>query len=249
MSARCQHDSKTNYPWCISAKTRNLASYDPRCKKVQTSLSDSSTNNPKSCLHVNWQRCLISAGILLHLIAIVASWLGANQWCGPYLSFAEPLRPYCQATHFRIDGEPIHLTGGSDLESAFRVQVKRHGSQQRDSWKTIQPTGIAGLGGNDRYQRWVTTLLTLVEADQPSLVAELLLPVAARDERIVAIRIIRVDGSENEVLPVYVAEVTRGSRSSSLALVQVPDPRLRTFRSRQPKASAEPSVQGRQGEQ
>ena len=86
-----------------------------------------------------------------------------------------------------------------------------------------------GLAESDRYARWLSTAATLAENDQPSLVAELLLPVVRGDESIRAIRIARqlndLDATIEDSLPApYMARVVR--RGDSVALVQLQPERL-----------------------
>ena len=154
-------------------------------------------------------------------------------------------------THFGVDDRPLYLAYGNASERPHRLEVTRADLQHFDSeveWTNPHfrendesrltivrgPAAAAGLAISDRYARWLATAATLAETEQPSLVAELLLPVLGQDDSIRGVRIIRrptdlASTLETEDTP-YVARVIRGA--SEISLVQLKPTRLNAIADR-----------------
>lgn len=191
-------------------------------------------------------RWLISIGGILHFIAISLSMTAVVASSDTQAKLNGWLQPYTMPTHFRTQGERLFLTAGEESESPLRIQVQRKSSKpytpnpldDETIWETIQPPGVPGLGANDRYTRWLASVMTLVNSESPSLVAELLLPMLRGDESMTAVRIVRLssdlsldydlgDEAKYNNVP-YTAVVVRDGENTSL--VRVNEARLSTFR-------------------
>ncbi|MGB7345803.1 MAG: hypothetical protein WBD20_16425 [Pirellulaceae bacterium] len=186
---------------------------------------------------------LISVLLVFHLLAFGMSMAAGVATSETQLRLNGLLRPYTMPTHFRTQGEPVYLATGDLNESPHRLQVLRVSAdddktsvlnqiETNSQWETIAPKGIAGLASNDRYVRWISTLVTLVENESPSLVAELLLPFVRADDSISAVRIIRLPTNLSLITDIdpttqYVAAVSRVN--NAVSLVQINEPRLRTM--------------------
>jgi hypothetical protein len=199
-------------------------------------------------------RFFISALVVVHFVAISLSMTAVVASSDTQARLNGWFQPYTMPTHFRTQGERLFLTAGEESESPLRIQVQRQSSARLTSvsrvaertsldatWETIQPPGMKGLGANDRQSRWLASVMTLVNSESPSLVAELLLPMLRDDESITAIRIVRLssdlsldyetfgeldDGTQLSAVP-YTAVVVR--RGESTSLVRVNEARLSTF--------------------
>ncbi len=101
------------------------------------------------------------------------------------------VEPYVNATHFGAGGSPTYLVGTETEEQPLRLQVSESNDPSDDDWVELPVPGTAGLAASDRYQRWLAWTADLAESDQPSLAAELLSPVVARDKSIRCVRVVR----------------------------------------------------------
>lgn len=171
-------------------------------------------------------RFLLSLAVALHLFAITASFLSVTAPSETQDRWLRFVQPYLQATHFGLDDRPIYLADGAASEQPLRLQVSATASPVGpQDWRIIDSPGWPGLPADDRMHRWLATAAMLAESEQPSLVAELLLPVAVHDESIKAIRIRRLPRAsgpgivDGESLP-YTARVVRSGDRVSLVQLQ-----------------------------
>ena len=174
-------------------------------------------------------RTLLSVFLVFHLAAVGLSLFAVVETSRVHASLLQFVEPYLQITHFGVDSRPIYLAHAGASEQPFRLQVTGDETLDQADWTTIHPAAVPGLASNDRYRRWLATAVMLSESVRASLVAELLLPVAAADDSIAAIRILRLPTNLTTVLedaepPPYTARVVRdGDRVS---LVHLPEQRL-----------------------
>ena len=182
-----------------------------------------------ACRPPSGKRTLLSVFVVFHLAAVGLSLFAVIETSRVHTSLLQFVEPYLQITHFGVDSRPIYLTHAAASEQPFRLQVTGEEVLDQAVWTTIHPAAVPGLASNDRYRRWLATAVMLSESVRPSLVAELLLPVAAADDSIAAIRILRLPTDLTTVLedaepPPYTARVVRdGDRVS---LVHLPEQRL-----------------------
>ncbi|TWU02800.1 hypothetical protein [Stieleria varia] len=179
-------------------------------------------------------RWALSVWLIVHLGLVAISFAGVVQLSGLQSAILDTAAPYLESTHFAAGGRPYYLAHGDPDEQPHRLQVSTSSSAVNDEslWSTVEPFGAPGMAGNDRYARWFATAATLAEAEQPSLVAQLLLPIVESDDSIAAIRIVRlptqlttaVDDSQP---PPYVARVAR--KNGRVSLVQLQASRLTTM--------------------
>ncbi len=186
-------------------------------------------------------KILLSLWLIFHLFAITLSYTGVVGPSETHSQINEALQVYLRPAHFAADGRPIYLARGEASEQPHRLQTSRlkpladanlFALPIDDSrWETVAPPGARGLGGNDRYHRWLSTAATLSGNEQPSLVAELLLPAVIDDTEIKAVRIVRLPTeltttADDSAAPPYAAYVAR--KNANVSLVQVVQPRLST---------------------
>lgn len=184
-------------------------------------------------------RWLLSFWVVFHLAALVISYTGVVEPSSLHARLMTLIHPYVRPTHFAADDRPVYLTHGGSDEQPHRIQVTTRPVTESDAagekhWLTVGPAedgGLAstpGLAVSDRVARWLATAAMLSENDQPSMVADLLLPIAKSDPKIQAIRIVRypTDLSDvtAEVEAPYVARVIRDGEATSL--VQLKERRL-----------------------
>ncbi len=183
----------------------------------------------------------LSLWLLFHFFALAISYTGVVEPSETQSRIMEALQFYVGPTQFSADGRPVYLARGVATEQPHRLQTSEVPPQSDPElfglpiddrkWKTILPPGPAGLGGNDRYGRWLSTAATLATNEQPSLVAELLLPTVMGDPSIQAVRIVRLPTelttmADDASPPPYAAYVAR--KNDSVSFVQVLEPRLST---------------------
>lgn len=178
------------------------------------------------------QNCL-SVWLLFHLFAILVSFTSVVEPSTIQARLASVVHPYLQAFHFAADDRPVYLAHGDSSEQPHRLQVTTSSLTDIDavntvSWQTVGPDHYAGLAVSDRVARWLSTAATLAENDQPSLVAELLLPIVEDDSAVSAIRIVRWPTDLNDINAeaesAYVARVIRNG--GLVSLVQLNPARL-----------------------
>jgi len=188
----------------------------------------------------------LSIWLVVHLMAITVSFTAVVQPSSLHQSLSEVLQPYLRPTHFSADDRPVYLTHGDADDQPHRIEMTTDrvtGVATSDDlkWRVIGPAqggGFAstpGLAVSDRVARWLSTAAMLAENDQPSLVADLILPVVAKQPAIKGIRIVRYPTDLNDVntdvaVP-YLARVVRDQ--GRVSLVQLKESRL----SAQPRLS------------
>lgn len=191
-------------------------------------------------------RAAISIWLPIHLFALLVSLSAVVEPSSIHAQLHGVLRPYLQSTHFGVDDRPLYLAYGDTSEQAHRLEVTDAEIQESDAnveWTNphfrssddSQLTIVGGLSAgpglavSDRYARWLSTAATLAESDQPSLVAELLLPVLPSDGSIRGVRIVRRTTDLNTTLddnlpPPYVARIA--TVSGRTALIRLQETRL-----------------------
>ncbi len=187
-------------------------------------------------------RAAISIWLPIHLFALLVSMGAVVEPSSIHARLQAVLRPYLQLTHFGVDDRPLYLAYGDSSEQAHRLEVTDGEIQQSDAnvgWTNphfragddSQLTIVRGLAAepglavSDRYARWLATAATLAESDQPSLVAELLLPALPSDGSIRGVRIVRrtTDLStslDDDLPPPYVARLATVAGRPSLIRLQ-----------------------------
>ena len=195
----------------------------------------------------------LSIWVPFHLIAIGVSFTAVVEPSIVHQRLSDLFHPYLRPTHFSADDRPVYLTHGDSDDQPHRIQVTKQpvsgldGSEDVD-WRAVGPgeTGgfasTPGLAVSDRVSRWLATAAMLAENDQPSMVADLLLPVVTSEPGITAVRIVRYPTDLNDIntgitVP-YLARVLRSG--DSVSLVQLQESRL----SAQPRFSASESSRG-----
>lgn len=186
-------------------------------------------------------RAAVSIWLPIHLFALLVSFSAVVEPSSVQVRFQDLFRPYLQATHFGADDRPLYLAYGDSSEQPHRLESTEVEITSGDAdvdWQSVHfreddvttfsfvggPAATAGLAVSDRYGRWLSTAATLAENEQPSLVAELLVPVVRSDEAIRAIRIVRMTTDlsatvEEDNYP-YVARVIRDGNRVSLVQLQ-----------------------------
>lgn len=189
----------------------------------------------------------LSIWVAVHLMAITVSFTAVVEPSSLHQRLSEVLQPYLRPSHFSADDRPVYLTYGDADDQPHRIEVTTDrvtGVANSDdlAWRLVGPaetSGFAstpGLAVSDRVARWLSTVAMLAENDQPSLVADLLLPVVAKQRSIQGVRIVRYPTDLNDIhvgvtVP-YLARVVR--EQSKVSLVQLKESRL----SAQPRVSA-----------
>ena len=170
----------------------------------------------------------LSVLVVAHLLGLVLSYSAIVEPSATHTRLLEALSPYLRPTHFAADGRPLYMTHGTADERPHRLQFAILGDshQSIDSvadWTTIEPKGMAGLAYSDRYARWVSLVATLAESDQPSMAANLLLPLVSSDQSIDLVRIIRMQTeltTEFEPDVTYIARIVRNGDRTQLIAVE-----------------------------
>ena len=171
-----------------------------------------------------WMQLAVSAWVLFHFSSLLVTLLGSavqGELSEGELGLANIARPYCDTAHFRVDSGPLTLSGEEPLRFV-RLQVLESGFGE--SWKTIEPKGLPRLGEHDRYARLMRLVVMLAESEQPSLIAELLLPIVSRNSQVTSVRVVNLKELDAAI---YNARVSR--RDGSALLIQVPARRLGTM--------------------
>jgi hypothetical protein len=169
------------------------------------------------------------------LLAITISFTSVVEPSGIHSRLSALVHPYLRPAHFAADDRPVYLAHGNPSEQPHRLQTTTASitdieSLGDDQWRTFEPAGEAassaypGLAVSDRRARWLTTAAMLADNEQPSLVAELLLPIVRQNPKLTAIRIVRLptdlsDINTEEESP-YVARVVRSGDLVSLVQLQ-----------------------------
>ena len=170
-------------------------------------------------------RRVASAILSVHLLALAASFFAVVEPSETQARVLAWLQPYLRMTRFGVDERPIYLAHGNRSEQPMRLQVSRTFRPGDRDWRTVEPEGVPGLASSDRYHRWLSTAVLLADAEQPGLVAELLLGHVASDPEIRAVRIVVLPTDLTTVMdddqpPPFEARVARGS--GRVSLVHVP---------------------------
>lgn len=180
-------------------------------------------------------RTWVSIWVAVHLVAIAISFTAVVEPSSLHAQLTQVLHPYLRAPHFGADDRPVYLAHGDATEQPHRLQITTAtgdpASLQSTNWREIDPLeGQAkpGLASSDRMGRYVATIALLAGNEQPSLVAELLLPIATSNPELTVIRVVRLPTDLNEintgVETVYLARIVR--RGESVSLVQLREARL-----------------------
>lgn len=180
-------------------------------------------------------RTCLSIWVSLHLVAIAISYTSVVEPSSVHARLTRLLHPYLRSPHIGADDRPVYLTHGEPSEQPHQLQISAAGGspdQIRESeWQTVDSLGgnaLPGLAASDRMARYLSTVTLLSENEQPSLVAELLLPIALQDSSITAIRVIRFPTDLTDVntgiTTLYQASVIR--TADSVALIQLREQRL-----------------------
>ncbi|MDG2220747.1 MAG: hypothetical protein P8L85_05170 [Rubripirellula sp.] len=171
----------------------------------------------------------------LHLVAIAISYTSVVEPSSLHARLTRLLHPYLRTPHFGADDRPVYLTHGESTEQPHQLQISttdESPDQIRESqWQTVDSLGgeaQPGLAASDRMARYLSTVTLLSENEQPSLAAELLLPIALQDSSVTAIRVIRFPTDLTDVntgiTTIYQARVIRSD--DSVALIQLRERRL-----------------------
>ena len=184
-------------------------------------------------------RTWLSIGVAIHLVALFVSFTAVVEPSSLQQRLAALFQPYLRPTHFSADDLPVHLTHGNTEDQSHRVEITTQrvsglASSEDVKWREIGPAeegGFASLPGfavSDRVARWLSAAAILAENDQPSLVADLLLPVVERRPAVQGIRIVRYPTDLNDIhvgvsVP-YLARVVRSG--TTVSLVQMKETRL-----------------------
>jgi hypothetical protein len=192
-------------------------------------------------------RTWLSIWVVVHLMAITVSFTAVVQPSSLHQRLSEVLQPYLRPTHFSADDRPVYLTHGDTDDQPHRIEVTTDrvtgvATSGSLKWRVIGPAqrggfvSTPGLAVSDRVARWLSTAAMLAENDQPSLVADLLLPVVTNESSIQGVRIVRYPTDLNDInsgvtVP-YLARVVRDQ--DRVSLVQLKESRL----SAQPRLSA-----------
>lgn len=205
-------------------------------KKPASDSPDSDTGPVSGFPSVNI-RMWMSIWVSIHLAAVVVSYTSVVEPSSLQAKLVQFLQPYLRISHFGADDRPVYLAHGDALEQPHRLQVSSSKGDARQfddtDWRTIEGFGgraAPGLAASDRMARFLSTVALLSRNEQPSLVAELLLPIATEDAQLTAIRIVRLPTDLNdinvEVEAVYEARIVR--KEDSVSLVQLREERLST---------------------
>lgn len=179
---------------------------------------------------------ILSAFAIFHLFAVFISFTRVVEPSAVHASVAGLLEPYLRPTHFSAGDRPVYLADGSPGERPHRMEFTEEPLAHADRagevrWTTIRGDWVAGVAASDRQARWLAEAAALAEAEQPGLVADLLLPVVRQTKNARAIRIVRLttdlDDINAEPESPYVASVVRDQ--DRIWLVQLRPSRLSTM--------------------
>jgi len=194
----------------------------------------------------------LSIGVAVHLLALAISFTAVVEPSSVQQRLSDLLQPYLRPTHFSADDRPVYLTHGGSDDQPHRIEVTTEPVAGVEAsgdvkWQVIGPAeqgGFASTPGfavSDRVARWLSTAAMLAENDQPSLVADLILPIVVNRSSVQSVRIVRYPTDLNDVnvgvsVP-YLARVVRAK--DGVSLVQLKEKRL----SAQPRFShSEPAI-------
>ena len=189
----------------------------------------------------------LSIGVAVHLMALAISFTAVVEPSSVQQRLSEILQPYLRPTHFSADDRPVYLTHGDSADQPHRIEVTTQRVTGVEAsgdvkWQVIGPAeqggfaSIPGFAVSDRVGRWLSTAAMLAENDQPSLIADLILPLVANRSSVQGVRIVRYPTDLNDVnvgvsVP-YLARVVRAN--DGVSLVQLREKRL----SAQPRFSS-----------
>lgn len=220
-------------------------------RRSKTSAAEDSDQSPVSDQHdglpAEWVRTAVSIWLPVHLFALLVSFSAVVEPSSLQSRLERVLVPYLQLIGCASNQpRPFYLAHGESDEQPHRLEVTRDEIQHMDADVTWQnphfgtrdsgqitivsgPAATPGLAVSDRYQRWLSMVATLADQEQPSLVAELLLPVLASDPSIRGVRIVRIPTDlastiDDQLPPPYVARVI--GQSDRASLVQLRATRL-----------------------
>jgi hypothetical protein len=181
----------------------------------------------------------LSIGVAVHLIALAISFTAVVEPSSVQQRLSDLLQPYLRPTHFSADDLPVYLTHGDSDDQPHRIEVTTQRVTGVEAsgdvkWQVIGPAerggfaSIPGFAVSDRVARWLSTAAILAENEQPSLIAELILPIVANRSSVQGVRIVRYPTDLNEVnvgvsVP-YLARVVRAK--GGVSLVQLKEKRL-----------------------
>jgi len=210
-------------------------------ERAGTGLGGSASTEPSTNVKT-W----LSIWVPFHLVAIGVSFTAVVEPSSIHQRLSDLFHPYLRPMHFSADDRPVYLTHGDSDDQPHRIEVTKQpvsGLDQSElvDWRAVGPgeaqrfASMPGLAVSDRVARWLATAAMLAENDQPSMVADLLLPVVVKDPEITAVRIVRYPTDLNdintEITVPYLARVLRSG--DSVWLVQLKESRL----SAQPRLS------------
>lgn len=178
---------------------------------------------------MTWKQRGFVLFIMGHLFLVATSLLSTvspSGWMSQILAVGNP---YLRATHFGVDARPVYLAHGNPNEQPLRLRVNDD--------EELLPNTIAGAGSDDRQQRWLATVGLLAEQEQPSLVAELVMPVLQRTQwqrpsdaiqdpmvRLIREPTILSDVLDDQAPPLYEAKII--NNQGEIAVVRLLPPRL-----------------------
>ncbi len=179
-------------------------------------------------------RTWLSVWVSIHSLAVFISFTSVVEPSSIHSRLSNLFYPYLRPAQFAADDRPVYLAHGETYEQPHLVQVTATPAGDLDAadaestWRTVGPDRFGGLAVSDRVARWLSTAAMLADAEEPGMVAELLVPIAMRNPDITAVRIVRLPTDLNLInaVPetVYVARVTRAGER--VALIQLKEPRL-----------------------
>ena len=165
---------------------------------------------------------------MMHLSLTFASWIatvGASESLAGFLRLGSA---YLQFTHFGLDDTPVYVAKGTTDEQSRMLVI---GTEDFAEVEPLMEPCRAGLGADDRQQRWLGVIDTLVQGDQSSLVAELMRPILPTDVRQGAtVSLLKEPNlmstfEDDESPPTYQARVLVGD-DKEISLVQLRESRL-----------------------
>lgn len=193
-------------------------------------------------------RTWLSIWVCVHLLALALSFTSVVEPSSLQVNLSGMFFPYLRLGHFAADDRPVYLAHGTADEQPHRLEITSDtlseiGQVNACQWRTVGAGDYAasesspGMAVCDRVARFLSTSATLAGNDQPGVVAELLLPIAAHFSEAKAIRIVRFPTDLSDVNATsespYVARIVRSA--DSVALIQLKPER----QSSQPVSSPE----------
>ncbi len=211
--------------------SRKKSPPDPSREKQSPLPVDQSGGEPEPTLPSATTCGVVSGLVGLHLIGLVVSYTAIIEPSTSHSQALGLLTPYLRATHFAADGRRFYLAHATPDEQPHRLQVARENEfasfevDPRTEWTTVEPGGIPGLAGHDRYARWIALIAMLAESDRTSLAATLLLPLVDEEPQVDAVRVVRLPTQLTTVAddsrgPVFLARVVRNEGSVKLVSIQ-----------------------------